>query len=94
MKNKCPFLPIGNTKVCNKNCYALYCHGHNLTMKKHEEPPKPCLKCGVGTFSCIQLCCYCSKPYSTPAFMKRIQKYMNKTNKPFEEVRDFLISCL
>lgn len=93
MKNKCVFHLIGKVEVCGKNCYGMYCRDHTRVMKSHASPPTACLKCGVGTFSCVEVCRYCSGGFSSKGLLDRINRYVVKTGKPFEEVRDFLLSC-
>ena len=51
--NICPWLKSGKRETCGKSCY---CKDHRHKIRNGSRIPRPCLKCGIGIRSQIQLC--------------------------------------
>jgi len=59
--NKCPWLKKGGHEICGKSCREEYCKVHRLKIRQGSKIPLPCLGCGVGVRSEIQLCRGCGR---------------------------------
>jgi len=59
--NKCPWLKNGKYETCGKSCREEYCKVHRLKIRRGSKIPLPCLVCGVGVRSEIQLCHGCGR---------------------------------
>lgn len=56
---KCAFLRVGNNEPCHSKPTkkSVYCRMHNFLIKASKV--KPCLRCGLGTCSKLQMCNKC-----------------------------------
>jgi len=59
--NKCTWLFAGRNEICGKSCREEYCKAHRLLIRRGSKSPIPCLGCGVGVRSEIQLCRNCGR---------------------------------
>ena len=59
--NICPWLKNGKHETCGKSCREEYCKVHRLKIRNGRKIPRPCLSCGVGVISQIQLCRGCGR---------------------------------
>ena len=59
--NICPWLKSGKLETCGKSCREYYCKVHRLMIRKGSQIPRPCLNCGIGLRSQIQLCRGCGR---------------------------------
>ena len=59
--NICPWLKTGKNEICGKSCREEYCKDHRNKIRKGSNIPRPCLNCGIGIRSQIQLCRGCSR---------------------------------
>ena len=56
--NICPWLKSGKRETCGKSCY---CKDHRHKIRNGSRIPRPCLNCGIGIRSQIQLCRGCGR---------------------------------
>jgi len=61
LHNHCDWLKIGKKERCGNRCEQFYCKAHSECINKGGKIPLPCLYCGVGVRSNIQLCCDCER---------------------------------
>ena len=59
--NICPWLKIGKREICGKSCREQYCKAHRACIRKGSRTPRPCLICGIGVRSEIQVCRGCRR---------------------------------
>ena len=59
--NICPWLMTGKKEICGKSCREEYCKAHRQNIRKGSKIQRPCLSCGVGVRSEIQLCRGCGR---------------------------------
>ena len=59
--NICPWLKNGKHEICGKSCREEYCKNHRNSIRNGSRIPRPCLKCGIGVRSQIQLCRGCGR---------------------------------
>ena len=59
--NICPWLKNGKREICGKSCRKEYCKDHGNRIRNGSQIPRPCLKCGIGVRSQIQLCRGCGR---------------------------------
>jgi len=59
--NICSWLIQGRNEICGKSCREEYCKAHRLRIRRGSKIPNPCLSCGVGVRSEIQLCRACGR---------------------------------
>ena len=59
--NICPWLKNGKRETCGKSCREEYCKVHRLKIRNGSRIPRPCLGCGIGVRSQIQLCRGCGR---------------------------------
>ena len=59
--NICPWLKIGKLEICGKSCREEYCKAHKYCIRKGSRIPRPCLNCGIGVRSQIQVCRGCGR---------------------------------
>ena len=59
--NICPWLKNGKREICGKSCREEYCKDHRNSIRNGSRIPRPCLKCGIGVRSQIQLCRGCGR---------------------------------
>ena len=56
--NKCKWVKLGRTEMCEKNCLGEYCYKHNARIKNNHHN-RICEKCGLGIRTDIGLCIPC-----------------------------------
>ena len=59
--NICPWLKTGKNEICGKSCREEYCKDHRNKIRNGSRITRPCLNCGVGIRSQIQLCRGCGR---------------------------------
>ena len=59
--NICPWLKNGKREICGKSCREDYCKDHRKIMRNGGRIPRPCLRCGIGVRSQIELCRGCGR---------------------------------
>ena len=59
--NICPWLKNGKREICGKSCREEYCKVHRLKIRNGSKILRPCLGCGIGIRSEIQLCRGCGR---------------------------------
>ena len=59
--NICPWRKIGKLEICGKSCREDYCKVHRFMIRNGSRIPTPCLNCGIGIRSQIQLCRGCGR---------------------------------
>ena len=59
--NICPWLKTGKNEICGKSCRKEYCKDHRHKIRNGSRIPRPCLNCGIGIRSQIQLCRGCGR---------------------------------
>ena len=59
--NICPWLKNGKHEICGKSCREEYCKDHRHKIRNRSRIPRPCLGCGIGVRSQIQLCRGCGR---------------------------------
>jgi len=59
--NICSWLIQGRNEICGKSCREEYCKSHRLLIRRGSKIPNPCIGCGVGVRSEIQLCRNCGR---------------------------------
>ena len=59
--NICPWLKNGKREICGKSCREEYCKDHRYRIRNGSRIPRPCLKCGIGVRSQIQICRGCGR---------------------------------
>ena len=59
--NICPWLKNGKHETCGKYCRDEYCKVHRFKIRTGSKIPRPCLGCGSGIRSQIQLCRGCGR---------------------------------
>ena len=59
--NICPWLKNGKHEICGKSCREEYCKVHRRYIRNGSRIPLPCLNCGIGVRSQIQLCRECGR---------------------------------
>jgi len=59
--NICSWLIQGRNEICGKSCREEYFKAHRLKIRQGSKIPNPCLGCGVGVRSEIQLCRDCGR---------------------------------
>ena len=59
--NICPWLKNGKHEICGKSCREEYCKVHRAKIRNGSRISRPCLGCGIGIRSQIQLCRGCGR---------------------------------
>ena len=59
--NICPWIKNGKREICGKSCREEYCKVHRRYIRNGSRIPLPCLNCGIGVRSQIQLCRECGR---------------------------------
>ena len=59
--NICPWLKNGKHEIWGKSCREEYCKDHRNKIRNGRRIPQPCLGCGIGVRSQIQLCRGCGR---------------------------------
>jgi len=72
--NICPWLIQGRNEICGKSCREEYCKAHRLKIRQGSKIPKPCLGCGAGVRSEIQLCPNCGRETERYRLKKKISR--------------------
>ena len=57
----CPWLKNGKREKCGKSCREEYCKVHRAKLRNGSQISLPCLNCGIGVRSQIQLCRGCGR---------------------------------
>ena len=76
--NRCPWLMTGRNEICGKSCRGEYCNVHSFLIRRGSIPPLPCLGCGVGVRSFIQLCIGCGREKERRRIIKVLYAVLNK----------------
>ena len=58
---RCSWLMTGRNVICGKVSCEKYCKPHRQKIMQRSKIPLPCLVCGVGVRSEIQLCRGCGR---------------------------------
>jgi len=82
--NKCPWLKNGEYETCGKSCREKYYKVHRLKIRRGSKIPLPCLVCGVGVRSEIQLCRGCGRERERHRLKKNNLQFQNL----FEEINN------
>ena len=69
--NICPWLKNGKHEICGKSCREEYCKVHRFRIRNGSKIPRPCLSCGVGVISQIQLCRGCGRETERKRLVKQ-----------------------
>ena len=72
--NICSWLIQGRNEICGKSCREEYCKAHRLKIRQGSKIPEPCLGCGVGVRSEIQLCRNCGRETERYRLKKNISR--------------------
>ena len=72
--NICSWLLSGRTQICGKSCREEYCKYHRLKIRQGSKIPSPCLSCGAGVRSEIQLCRDCGRETERYRLKKNISR--------------------
>ena len=59
--NICLWLKNGTREICGKSCREEYCKVHRARLRNGSQISLPCLNCGIGVRSQIQLCRGCGR---------------------------------
>ena len=59
--NKCAWLKTGSHETCGKSFREEYCKVHRFKVRNGSKIPLPCLVCGVGVRSEMQICRRCGR---------------------------------
>ena len=59
--NICNWTRVGEIELCGKSCCGTYCKIHLFKIRKGSKIPAPCISCGRGVQSDIQLCRACGR---------------------------------
>ena len=78
--NICPWLKNGKHEICGKSCREEYCKDHRAKLKNGKRISLPCLNCGIGVRSQIQLCRGCGRERERRRLLKQaeIEKQLEK----------------
>ena len=78
--NICPWLKNGKREICGKSCRYEYCKDHKARIRNGSQPSLPCLNCGIGVRSQIQLCRGCGREKERQKLLKqaKIEKQLEK----------------
>ena len=71
--NICPWLKNGKREICGKSCRYDYCKEHRTRIRNGSQPSLPCLNCGIGVRSQIQLCRGCGRENERLRLMKKVK---------------------
>ena len=71
--NICPWLKNGKREICGKSCREEYCKVHRFKIRNGSKIPRPCLGCGIGIRSEIQLCRGCGREKERQRLAKQEQ---------------------
>ena len=78
--NICPWMKNGKREICGKSCRYDYCKDHRTKIRNGRQPSLPCLNCGIGIRSQIQLCRGCGRERERQRLLKqaKIEKQLEK----------------
>ena len=82
--NISPRLKTGKNEICGKSCREEYCKDHRNKIRNGSKIPRPCLKCGIGIRSQIQLCRGCGRETERQR-LKRLNLLLRDQN-PIERI--------
>ena len=68
--NICPWLKNGKREICGKSCREEYCKVHRAKLRNGSQISLPCLNCGIGVRSQIQLCRGCGREKERQRLLK------------------------
>ena len=82
--NICPWLKNGKREICGKSCREEYCKDHRTKIRNGSKIPRPCLSCGVGVRSEIQLCRSCGRETvrQRSAKLEKIRGFLSQRPPP------------
>ena len=83
--NICPWLKTGKNEICGKSCREEYCKDHRNKIRNGSQIPRPCLNCGIGIRSQIQLCRGCGREKERQR-IKRLRLLLQDQN-PIEGIQ-------
>ena len=69
--NICPWLKNGKREICGKSCREEYCKDHRAKLRNGKRISLPCLICGIGVRSQIQLCRGCGRERERRRLLKQ-----------------------
>ena len=72
--NICPWLKNGKREICRKSCRYDYCTDHRTRIRNGSQPSLPCLNCGIGVRSQIQLCRGCGRERERQRILKQAKQ--------------------
>ena len=72
--NICPWLKNGKREICGKSCRYDYCKDHRTRIRNGSQPSLPCLNCGIGVRSQIQLCRGCGRERERQRILKQAKQ--------------------
>ena len=78
--NICPWLKNGKREICGKSCREEYYKVHRAKLRNGSQISLPCLNCGIGVRSQIQLCRGCGREKERQRLLKqaKIEKQLKK----------------
>ena len=78
--NICPWLKNGKRDICRKSCREEYCKVHRAKLRNGSRISLPCLNCGIGVRSQIQLCRGCGREKERQWLLKqaKIERQLKK----------------
>ena len=81
IKMECAFLRAGNNELFEPTKKSVYCSMHNFLIKNSQV--KPCLRCGKGTCSKLQICnrCGASNIRQKQGYHSVAKQYNNECRK-------------
>ena len=83
--NICPWLKNGKRETCGKSCREEYCKAHRVKIRNGSRISRPCLGCGIGVRSQIQLCRGCGREKEGQRLV-RLNLLLHIQN-PFEDLQ-------
>ena len=89
--NICPWLKNGKHEICGKSCREEYCIEHSHKIRNGSRIPRPCLDCGIGTWSQRQLCRGCGQERRRRSIIQappRTYAFENRDRSENRGVRD------
>ena len=65
---------MGRMKICGKSCREEYCKVHRAKLRNGSQISLPCLNCGIGVRSQIQLCRGCGRERERQRLLKQARQ--------------------
>ena len=90
--NICPWLKTGKNEISGKSCREEYCKAHRHNIRNGNRIPRPCLNCGIGVRSRIQLCRGCSREKERQR-LYRLNRLLRDQN-PIEGLQQLCITTM